>query len=202
MSEFLKQKPIILASGSAIRKKLLQSLGLEFQTIPSNCDEEEIKQTFQSEDWLNLGYQLAAEKALEVSRQHPEHFVISADQLCIEGKTLYDKPLSHEKALQNLKNLRGKIHQQVACLCLAKNGEILWQHHETAILEMRDLPDTTIETYLKTEKPYHSCGAYQYETLGKWLFKRVTGNEDTILGLPLKSLSEALIAFDVLELSR
>lgn len=200
MSDFLKQKKIILASGSQIRKKLLHSLGLDFEAIPSSCDEDNVKNAFTSDNWLELGYQLAKEKALDVSQRYPDHYVIGADQLCLEGDNLYDKPLNHDTAVKHLKSLRGKTHQQIACICLAKNGQILWEHHETARMTMRDLSDHSIEAYLRAEKPYQSCGAYQYETLGKWLFSQVTGDENTILGLPLKSLSEALITFHAVEL--
>ena len=83
MSDFLQQQPIILASGSPVRSKLLRSLGIEFSVIPSHCDEDAIKASFHSENIIDLGYTLAASKALEVSQQHPEHFIIAADQLCL-----------------------------------------------------------------------------------------------------------------------
>ncbi|HHF7366755.1 TPA: nucleoside triphosphate pyrophosphatase [Legionella bozemanae] len=193
MSNFLQQKPIILASSSSIRLKLLQSLGIEFSVIPSHCDEDAIKASFKSKNALELGYALAASKALEVSQHHPEHFIIAADQLCLFGQTLLNKPLNHHTAMEHLRLLNGKEHLQIACLCIAKNNELLWQHHETAYLTLHQLSEKTIEAYLDSEKPYHSCGGYQYESLGKWLFKEVQGNEDTILGLPLLPLSSALM---------
>ncbi len=200
MSEFIKQQPLILASGSAIRKKLLASLGLDFQVLPSQCDEEALKRQFCDTDWLKLGYLLAKEKALDVSHRFPDHYIIAADQLCLAGDRLYDKPLNHSRAVEHLKSLQGKEHQQIACLCLAKKGKLLWQSHEIATLGMRRLDEQTIEAYLRAEKPYHSCGAYQYETLGKWLFEQVQGDEDTILGLPLRPLTEALLSCHVVSL--
>lgn len=193
MSKFLQQQPIILASSSTIRFKLLQSLGLEFAVIPSHCNEDAIKASGQFANYIDLGYTLAASKALEVSQHHPEHFVIAADQLCLIGKKLLDKPLNHHNAIKQLSMLSGQKHQQIACLCIAKNNELLWQHHEIAEVTLHHLSQETIDAYLQCEKPYHSCGAYQYEALGKWLFKDVKGNEDTILGLPLLSLSAALV---------
>ncbi|HHF0525132.1 TPA: Maf family protein [Legionella anisa] len=193
MSNFLQQKPIILASSSSIRLKLLQSLGIEFSVVPSHCDEDAIKKSFKSNSALELGYALAASKALEVSQHHPEHFIIAADQLCLLGQTLLNKPLNHHTAMEHLRLLNGKEHLQIACLCIAKNNELLWQHHETAYLTLHQLSEKTIETYLNSEKPYNSCGGYQYESQGKWLFKEVQGNEDTILGLPLLPLSSALM---------
>lgn len=193
MSRLLQQKPIILASSSSIRLKLLQSLGIEFTVVAAHCDEEAIKASFNSENILDLGYTLAASKALEVSQHYPEHFIIAADQLCLFGKIILNKPLNHQTAIEHLRLLNGKAHQQIACLCIAKNNEILWQHHEIAHLTLHHLSESTIEAYLQSEKPYHSCGAYQYETQGKWLFKEVQGNEDTILGLPLRPLVEILM---------
>ncbi len=195
MSKFLQQKPIILASSSSIRLKLLQSLGIEFSVVPSHCDEDAVKASFSSESALDLGYALAASKALEVSQHYPEHFIIAADQLCLLGQTILNKPLNHPTAVEHLRLLSGKEHLQIACLCIAKNNELLWQHHETAYLTLHHLSEKTIEAYLLCEKPYHSCGGYQYENQGKWLFKEVQGNEDTILGLPLLPLSTALMKF-------
>ena len=192
MSNFLQQQPIILASSSSVRYKLLNSLGIEFSVVPPQCDEEAIKNSFESENMIELGQLLAASKALEVSQHYPEHFIIAADQLCLIGKTLLNKPLNHQTAVEHLRLLSGQKHQQIACLCIAKNNELLWQHHEIAHVTLHHLNEKTIEAYLQSEKPYHSCGAYQYETQGKWLFKKVQGNEDTILGLPLLPLTEAL----------
>ena len=193
MSKLLQQEPIILASSSSIRFKLLQSLGIEFSVVPSHCDEDAIKASFKSESTLDLGYALAASKALAVSLQYPEHFIIAADQLCLFEQTLLNKPLNHPTAIEHLRLLSGKEHLQIACLCIAKNNELLWQHHETAYLTLHHLSEKSIEAYLQSEKPYHSCGAYQYESQGKWLFKEVQGSEDTILGLPLLPLSNALM---------
>lgn len=193
MSKFLRQESIILASASSIRLKLMQSLGIEFSILPAHCNEEAIKATFNSENILDLGYTLAASKALAVSQRHPDHFIIAADQLCVLGKSIFNKPLNHQTAVEHLRLLSGKTHQQIACLCIAKNNELLWQHHETASLTLHHLSEQTIEAYLQSEKPYHSCGAYHYESQGKWLFKEVQGSEDTILGLPLRPLVEALM---------
>lgn len=193
MSKFLYQDPIILASGSSIRFKLLQSLGIEFSVVPSTCDEEAIKKSFLSNNKIDLGHTLAASKALEISQLYPEHFVIAADQLCLIGQTLLNKPLNHATAVAHLNLLNGHEHQQIACLCIAKNNKILWQHHEIAHLTLHHLDQQTIEEYLLRDKPYYSCCAYHYEDMGKWLFKTVKGNEDTILGLPLLPLTQALM---------
>lgn len=200
MSSFIQQQPLILASGSAIRLKLMNSLGLQFLVIPSHCDEDAIKLNHHSNNVLDLGFTLAKAKALEVSKRYPEHFVIAADQLCVIGKKILDKPLNHEVAIEHLQLLSGKEHQQIACVCIARNNEILWEHHDIAVLSLRHLSKQNIEAYLQLEKPYQSCGAYQYETLGKWLFNSVKGSEDTILGLPLVALTNALIKLNAVQL--
>lgn len=192
MSEFLHQHPIILASSSSIRYKLLHSLGIEFSVISPQCDEEAIKASFNSLNKIDLGYKLAASKALEVSLRHPHHFIIAADQLCLMGEVLFNKPFSHQVAMDHLRSLNGQTHQQISCLCIAKNNTVLWQHHEIAYLTLHHLSEQTIEAYLLSEQPYQSCGAYHYESQGKWLFQDVKGNEDTILGLPLLPLTKAL----------
>lgn len=193
MSSFLQQQPIILASGSSIRLKLLKSLGLEFTVVPSHVDEDGIKAAHQSDNMIDLGFALAKAKALAVSKDYAEHFIIAADQLCLIGNRILDKPLNHQTAVEHLNLLNGKTHQQISCVCIARNGLILWQYHDIAHLTLRHLSEQNIEHYLQLEKPYHSCGAYQFETQGKWLFENIEGKEDTILGLPLMALAHALI---------
>lgn len=197
MSRFIHQKPLILASGSKIRYQLLHSLGLDFLTIPADCNEDQIKQSFTGTDLIKLGFLLAETKALAVSQHYPDHYVIAADQLCIIGNQLLDKPLTHQIAIEHLTLLSGKQHQQIACVCIAKANQILWKHHDIANLVLHQLSRNTIESYLNSEKPYYSCGAYQFETQGKWLFKEVYGSEDTILGLPLLPLSKALLELNI-----
>ena len=193
MSELFQQQPLILASGSPIRFKLLQSLGLQFSVIPSHCDEAALKKEHYSKAPLDLGFILAANKALEVSQRYPDHFVIGADQLCVIDKRILDKPLNHQTATEHLNLLKDKVHQQIACVCIAHQNKVTWQFHDVAKLSMRNLRSNEIEAYLQSEKPYQSCGAYQYETQGKWLFKEIHGNQDTILGLPLLPLANALV---------
>ncbi|KTC97844.1 Maf family protein [Legionella erythra] len=193
MSELLTQQPLILASSSMPRQQLLLSLGLQFTTIPSHCNEAQLKQMASPTTHTELAATLAASKALIVSEDNPEHFVIAADQLCVLGNTLFDKPEHHDGAVSQLRKLRGKTHQQIAACCIAKEGEILWATQDVAFLTMRNLSDRAIEAYLLTDKPYQSCGAYHYEGRGKWLFSEVKGSDSTILGLPVQPLINALL---------
>jgi len=200
MSNFFHQKqPLILASSSKIRAQLLETLGLDFLVIPSKCDEDHIKnQDFSN--ILDLGFALAAAKALEISNHYSEHFILAADQLCVIDDKILGKPHTHDKALEHLHLLNGKKHQQIVCMCIAYNNKIVWQHHEIAYLTLNQLNDATIERYLRHEQPYNSCGAYHFETQGRWLFKQIEGYEDTILGLPLIPLTNALIELELIKL--
>ncbi|WED43476.1 Maf family protein [Legionella cardiaca] len=194
MSKFLTQHPLILASASPIRINLLASLGLKFEIVPANCNEDAIKKNLSPlSSMLALASTLARSKALDVSNRFPSHFVIAADQLCIIGNKYLDKPLTHETAMMHLRLLSGKTHQQLSAYCIAKEGHILWENHDIATLTMRELNDSTIDAYLKQEQPYHSCGAYHFEGLGKWLFTEIQGSESTIQGLPLFPLAQALV---------
>lgn len=194
MSNFFKQQPLILASASESRRQLLASLGLDFEVIPANCDEDLLKRDFGcSDSFSDLGMMLARSKALDVSQRYPEHFVIAADQLCILGDRLFDKPMTHATAVTHLQILRGQTHQQIAAWCIAKAGQILWQEQDTAFLKMHLLRDETIEAYLRQDEPYQSCGAYHYEGQAKWLFEDVRGSDSTIMGLPLGQVTKALI---------
>ena len=203
MSDFPSQQKLILASASFSRFKLLDSLGLDFKVIPANCDEESIKADFGSSDsFIELATRLASCKALEVSQRHPEAFVIGADQFCVIGDQYLDKPLTQATASQHLHLLSGKTHQQISACCIAKAGSILWQDYDIAQLTMRQLSDDHIDSYLRLDSPYNSCGAYHYEGRAKWLFEKVEGSDSTILGLPLLLLTQALIELKAIALWR
>jgi|GEM_PF-6553137 len=152
MSKFYKQQPLTLASGSASRKTLLDSLGLDFKIVISHCDEDHIKQNHTG-TCVELAVVLAKVKALAVSRQHPDHFIIAADQLCVLGSSkIFDKPQNHATAKEHLKQLSGQTHQQISACCLVKNNSVLWEIQDIALLTMRKLDEKTIEAYLTADK--------------------------------------------------
>ncbi|WP_419420271.1 Maf family protein [Legionella sp. D16C41] len=192
MSNLFIQKPLILASGSEIRQKLLYSVGLNFKVVPSNSNENVLKQQLKHSTPIELARALAADKALIVSRLYPDFFIIAADQICVLDNQYFDKPGSHEIATRHLQQLSGKTHQQIAAFCIAKADMLLWEEQDIASLTMKNLSNQTIEAYLQTDKPYQSCGAYNYESQAKWLFKTVKGHDSTIQGLPLLPLIHAL----------
>ncbi|WP_133129430.1 Maf family protein [Legionella yabuuchiae] len=193
MSEFIHQDSLILASGSVYRQKLLKQTGLTFDVHPSTFDESVLKSAFQGKEYGELAVQLAQEKGLDVSQSFPETGVIAADQLCICEEILINKPITHERAQAQLNFLSGKTHHLLTAVCIAYQKKIVWQHLEVVALTMRTLSPTLIDRYLKLEKPYQSCGSYHFEGLGKWLFHHVSGDETTIIGLPVLPLLNGLI---------
>ncbi len=193
MFEVLLQQPIILASASKPRKRLLRSLGLRFESIPADIDETAIKQPYSGDDFGILAMQLSNAKALKVSQKYPDAFVIGADQLCVFEQRIFGKPLTHQRAREHLHQLQGHSHQQICAMSIAHRGTLVWQAVDTVHLWMRTLSDSVIEHYLQTEQPYQSCGAYHFEGLGKWLFERVEGSDTSIQGLALTPLINGLI---------
>lgn len=198
MSDFLQQAPIVLASGSRARAELLRRLGLHFRVHCSEVDEDAIKQRLaQDSDPEFLAHALAVAKALAVSNEHPDQYIIAGDQLCVMDNRIFDKPGNHANAVLQLQTLAGREHWQYSAACLAYNGAILWQGIERARLRLRPLSLEAIEHYLASESPYQSCGSYHYENKGRWLFDQVEGSDACIQGLPLQSLCNALLAHGI-----
>lgn len=200
MFNFLQQTDLILASGSKSRKKLLEDAGLSFDIHPSDVDEQAIKNTFEGDDFGALALKLANEKAVEVSKIYPGSIIIAADQLSVLKGKIYDKPLTHLKAVEQLSSLSGKTHTLYTAVALVKNQMSIWEYVEPAKLTIRALTQETIEHYLKLEKPYHACGSYHFEGLGKWLFESVEADESTIVGLPLLPLYNALLSHNIVQI--
>jgi len=201
MFEVLHQKAIILASASEPRKRLLRSLGLRFESIPADIDETAIKQPYSGDDLSILAQQLSNAKALKVSQNYPDAFVIGADQLCVFEQCIFGKPHTHQRAMEHLRQLQGNSHQQICAMSIAHHGSIVWQAVDIVYLWMRKLSDSVIEHYLQTEQPYQSCGAYHFEGMGKWLFEQVEGSDTSIQGLALTLLINGLIECGAVELN-
>jgi septum formation protein len=182
---------IILASKSSGRAALLRGAGLDFETRPADLDERAIEAPLyaggETPDPADVAMLLALAKAEHVSNLAPDAYVIGADQVLALGDKIYEKPASMAVARDNLIAFRGRTHYLHAAICVARNGEVLFQHVDSAGLTMRDFSDDFLGEYLASAgaSVMTSVGAYRLEGVGIHLFERIEGDYFTILGLPL-----------------
>ncbi len=176
---------LILASGSASRRSILEKAGLTFEVDPADVDESALKQQFRG-DATALALHLAEAKALAVSNRRPG-LVVGADQvLAFDGK-VFDKAKSVEEAAQRLAMLRGATHWLQGGVALAEGGEIVWRHKSTCRMVVRNFSDDFLKDYVDHagEILTKGVGAYAFEGLGAQLFEHVEGDYFAVLGLPL-----------------
>jgi septum formation protein len=179
---------------------MLDRIDLNYQALKPNLDEDQLKQSLAQLDLYTLGLELAKAKAQEISFKHPDAFVIGADQICELDGEVFDKPGSIENCIKHLSKLSGKTHKQNCFAVIYHNAKLIWHCHEQAHLTMRKLSDQEIRAYVEIEKPIHSCGSYMLEKHGKYLFEKIEGDHDVILGLPLITLLNKLFEFGVIAL--
>ena len=201
--EYSSIKPkisIILASGSASRKMMLEEAGIEFDIHVSNTDEDKIKKDIASKPFCEQVISLAKAKAKSVSNIYPESIVIGGDQICELNETIFNKPGSKEQAVKNLQQLSGQSHYQNSGVCIYKNSECLWEYSETVELKMHDLTEEEIINYVEIENPINAAGAYKFESLGCNLFSYVKGSSFSVRGMPLIPLLNALRELGIISL--
>lgn len=184
--------PIILASGSTIRQQMLKSCGLTFSVEPSGVDEEALSATCKGLSVGEHALTLARAKALAVAKNHPQAYVIGADQICCLGNKIFSKPGTFDAAEAQLAELQGKTHEQHVGCVIAHHGRIVWELATAASLTMRPLSAEEIHAYIGADAPLSSCGSYKFESLGRHLFSTAEGDHDVIKGLPLLPLLAAL----------
>ena len=199
MSGFLQagRPPLILASSSKSRARMLEAAGLAFIVEPPGLDEGTMRQAISGEKSLDphdVAEVLARAKAEAVSDLAPQAYVIGADQILALGKTMLSKPDGMEAARRQLLDLSGKTHTLHTAVVVATNGETLWAETTVATLTMRKLSAEFIGRYLAAagEEVLSSVGAYQLESLGVQLFDKIDGDYFSILGLPLIPLLDTL----------
>lgn len=197
------REPVVLASGSATRARLLADAGLPILVDPAAVDEEEIRAAFLAEgrDAEACASALAETKATRVSARHAGALVVGADQvLDCDGRWL-EKPRDIEAACTQLKLLRGKRHALVTAAAVVRNGALVWHTIDRAQLVMRDFSDDFLDHYVAAggAELLDSVGAYRLEGLGAQLFERIEGDFFTILGLPLLPLLDFLRGHGALE---
>lgn len=185
---------LILASGSRARKDMLSAAGLAFDVVPADIDEDAFTLAMTSEsdfvEAADIARALAAEKALAISRAHPDALVVGSDQVLALGRRLFSKASSLTEARATLTALRGQSHELISAVALASRGELLWQTVSSAELTMRSFSDAFLEDYLNRNGAsiLSSVGCYEIEGAGLQLFERVDGDHFTIMGLPLLPL--------------
>jgi septum formation protein len=185
----LKQNcQIILASTSFIRKKILSETGLKFKAITPDFDEEKAKKFLKNLSSKEKAIELACGKALSISTKFPDAFLIGSDQICEVNGTEVSKSKNFTEAVLQLKKLNDKNHSQNNAVVVAHNGKIIFKNYSKAKLQMRKLSEDEIKSYVKTDDSFGSAGSYKYESLGKHLFVKVTGDYHAILGFNIQPL--------------
>ena len=187
---------IVLASKSGVRKEILRKNKIDCDVEPSNVDEDEVKISMINENATPtlISKNLAELKANKVSNKNPDKIVLGADSVIdLEGE-LISKPKSRQEAFEILKKLNGKRHQLISSVCISKNGSMIWNYTDASSLTMKELNLDQIKSYLNKvdDEKLYAYGVYQIEEGGRDLFSKIEGDEDTIMGLPVKKIKEYL----------
>lgn len=197
-----RTSPVILASGSASRRRLLEAAGVTFSVAVSGLDETEVKTSLRAEgaNAARAAETLAELKALRISRQNPESLVIGADQILTLGESWFDKADDLDAAAKVLSSLSGKLHELKTAACVLRGGTRIWHRNESASLTCRELSPEFIGAYLADCGPaaLASVGCYQLESRGIQLFSKIEGDYFAILGLPLLPLLAFLREWEVI----
>jgi len=189
-------KNIILASKSEVRKKILSDHGINCEVIPAKVDEEMVKESLLKAKATPelVSKNLAELKANKVSERKYDDLVLGADSVIDLNGKLISKPANRDEAFKILQKLNGQKHQLISSVCISKNGSVIWNHTDKASLTMKQMNDEELKTYLtkiKDEKLY-AYNVYQIEAEGRSLFSKIEGDENTIMGLPVKQIKEYL----------
>ena len=188
------QNKIILASKSKVRKEILDKNNIESTVEPSNVDEDIVKISLINENASPeiISKNLAELKANKVSMKMSDHIVLGADSVIdLEGE-LISKPGNRDEAMQILKKLNGKSHFLISSVCISKNGLMIWNYTDKAKLTMKNFSDDELKNYLSkiSDEALYAYNVYQIEGEGRTLFSTIEGDEDTIMGLPIKKIKE------------
>ena len=187
---------IILASKSKVRKDILETSGIFCDVVPSNVDEDSVKETLIKENASPeiISKNLAELKANKVSIKFADKLVIGADSVIdLKGKII-SKPEDRKEAFEILKSLNGKSHYLISSVCISKTGNMIWNYTDKAVLTMKNFSDDELELYLSkiSDEALYAYNVYQIEGEGRNLFSKIDGDEDTIMGLPVKQIKEYL----------
>ena len=187
---------IILASKSKVRKEILNKNNIKCLVEPANVDEHSIKDSLIKKGASPeiISKNLAELKANKVSQKKNGEIVLGADSLIDLNGKIISKPSSREQAMEILKKLNGKKHHLISSVCISKNGSMIWNYTDKAELTMRQMDDSDLKLYLAkiTDDVLYAYNVYQIEGEGKNLFSQIKGDENTIMGLPIKKIKEYL----------
>ena len=187
---------IILASKSGVRKKILEDNKITCRVEPSNVDEDNIKKSLLKERATPtiISKNLAELKANKISQKFINEIVLGADSVIdLEGEII-SKPNDRMEAVKILQKLNGKTHQLVSSVCISRGGSMIWNYTDKASLTMKDMTILELEEYLNkiSDEALYAYNVYQIEGEGRNLFSKIQGDEDTIMGLPIKKIKEYL----------
>ena len=187
---------IILASKSKVRKQILDKYGILNLVMPSNVDEDVIKKSLLNENASPeiISKNLAELKSNKVSQKNPGSLVLGADSVIDLDGELISKPENRDQALEILKKLNGKKHFLISSACISKDGSMIWNHVDKASLTMKNMTVEDLKNYLLkiSDEALYAYNVYQIEGEGRRLFSKIEGDEDTIMGLPIKKIREYL----------
>ncbi len=187
---------IILASKSKVRKEILDENSIPCQVEPSNVDEQLVKESLLKEKASPelISKNLAELKANRVSQKFSDILVLGADSVIDLNGDLISKPENREEALNILRKLNGKKHDLISSVCISKNGSMVWNFSDKATLTMKNFSDLDLKNYLSkiSDEALFAYNVYQIEGEGKKLFLNIQGDENTVMGLPIKKIKEYL----------
>ena len=187
---------IILASKSKVRKNILDQNNIPVQVQPSNVDEDVVKESLLKEKTSpeNISKSLAEIKANKISQKENDFLVLGADSVIDLNGELISKPKNRQEAMHILQKLNGKKHNLISSVCISKNGSMVWNYTDKAILTMKNMTSKDLENYLSkiSDEALYAYNVYQIEGEGKNLFSNIEGDENTIMGLPIKEIKEYL----------
>ena len=192
---------IILASKSKVRKEILDKNNIFNTTQPSNVDEEIIKKSLLKENASPtiISKNLAELKANKVSQKNNEDLVLGADSVIDLNGELISKPQNRDEAMNILKKLNGKKHYLISSVCISKNGSMIWNYTDKATLTMKKMSDEELKKYLSkiSDDALYAYNVYQIEGEGRTLFSNIEGDENTIMGLPIKKIKEYINSLEL-----
>ena len=187
---------IILASKSGVRKKILEKNQIKCIVEPSNIDEDSVKDSLLKKNATPeiISKNLAELKANKISQKRNGDLVLGADSVIdLKGKII-SKPINRREALETLRNLNGQTHHLISSVCMSLNGSMVWNYTDRASLTMKQMTEEELIDYLAkiTDEALYAYNVYQIEGEGRSLFSKIEGDEDTIMGLPVKKIKEYL----------